>query len=163
MKPCDKKDIIWLTAMMLDADVYGGCSEDGMEKKRMVSYVTTLVSRPDIVVLPVIPGTMIHSFVQKTGVMWDIHTAIRRTCHATGKERVRLTREACIWMMRHKGARKFITHVPAGNRAGGIYAIACGLERAGVLTSAMLKDGKLIDIAVYQSKDTDIQTILGGF
>jgi hypothetical protein len=105
---------------------------------------------------------MIHSFVQKTGVMWDIHTAIRRNCPATGKERVQLTREACIWMIKNKGARKFTTHVPAGNRAAGIYAVACGMERVGVLTSAMMKGGKLIDMALYQSKDEDVQSIIGG-
>ncbi len=162
MKQCDKKDALWLTALMLDADVFGGCSEDGTEKKKMGSYVKTLLSRPDIVVMNVITGKMIHSFVRKNGVMWDIHTAISKKCEIGGKERVRLTREACAWMMKYKGARKFITHVPEGNRAAGIYAVACGLERVGVLTSAIRKGGVLVDMAVYQTRDEDIENVLRG-
>lgn len=163
MRVCDKKDTLWLTALMLDADVYGGCSEDGTEKKKMLGYVKTMLARPDIVIIAPVVGKMIHSFVRQTGVMYDIHTAMKKDCGLSGKERVQLTREACEWMIRHKGARKFITHVPAGNRAAGIYAVACGLVRVGVLTSAMKKDGVLVDMTLYQSQDKEINEIVKGF
>lgn len=162
MRLCDKKDALWLTALMLDGDIYGGCSEDGTEKHKMTAYVRNMLARPDMVVLAPVVGKMIHSFVRHTGVMWDIHTAIRKDCGIPGKERVMLTREACTWMMQHKGARKFITHVPAGNRAAGIYAVACGLERVGVLTSSIKKGGELVDMAIYQTKDEDIKKVLEG-
>lgn len=162
MRLCDKKDALWLSALMLDADVYGGCSEDGTEKHRMLAYVKNMLARPDLVVLAPVPGKMIHTFVRQTGVMWEIHTAIRKTCDIPGRERVRLSKEACIWMIKNRGARKIITHVPQGNRAAGIYAVACGLERVGVLTNAIKKDGVLLDMTLYQSKDRDVnQVILG--
>jgi len=162
MRVCDKKDALWLTALMLDGEVYAGCSEDGAVKSKMTTYVKHMLSMPDMVVLAPAPGKFIHTFHRKTNVMWEIHTAIRRDCGIPGKERVRLTREACKWMIVNKGARKFITHVPDGNRAAGIYAVACGLVRVGVLTSAMRKDGALIDVALYQTRDDDIQNVLGG-
>lgn len=160
MRLCDKRDENWLTALMLDADAFGGCSEDGTEKKKMKTYVRNMLSRPDLVVLTPAVGKMIHTFHRKTGVMYEIHTAIRRGCDISGKERIRLTRETCEWMIKHKGARKFITHVPAGNRAAGIYAVACGMVRVGVLTSAIKKDGILVDMALYQSRDEDIQRVV---
>ncbi len=162
MRECNKKDALWLTALMLDADVYGGCSEDGTVKSKMTTYVKSLLSRPDITVLSPVPGKMIHTFLRQNGVMYDIHTAMRKDCGIPGREKVRLTREACIWMIKRKGARKFTTHVPAGNRAAGIYAVACGRERVGVLTSAIRKGGKLLDMAIYQSKDEEIINIVGG-
>jgi hypothetical protein len=160
MRLCNKKDDNWLTALMLDADAFGGCSEDGVERHKMKTYVRNMLSRPDLVVLTPAPGKMIHTFHRKNGVMHEIHTAIRLGCDIPGKERVRLTRETCEWMIKHRGARKFITHVPAGNRAAGIYAVACGLVRVGVLTSAIKKDGILVDMALYQSRDEDIQEVV---
>ncbi len=162
MRLCDKKDALWLTALMLDAHIFAGCSEDGIAKTKMVSYVKNMLTLPDMVVLAPAPGKMIHTFQRKSGVMWEIHTAIRRDCEISGKERVQLTREACTWMMKNRGARKFITHVPAGNRAAGIYAIACGLVRVGVITKAMKKDGVLVDVTLYQTRDEDIENVLGG-
>lgn len=162
MKICTKKDALWLTALMLDPDVYAGSSEDGSVKSKMAGYVKTLLSRPDVVVIAPIVGKMVHTFVRQNSIMYEIHTAIKRDCEASGKEKVKLTREACTWMIKYRGARKFITHVPADNRAGGIYATACGLERVGVLTSAIKKGGELLDMALYQSKDEDIQQILRG-
>lgn len=165
MRLCDKKDALWLTALMLDSEIYGGCSEDGTEKHKMASYVKNMLARPDLVVLSPVPGKMIHTFhtfIRHTGVMWEIHTAIRRDCGIPGRERVQLTREACAWMIKNRGARKFITHVPEGNRAAGLYAAQCGMVRVGVLTSAMKKDGVLIDMALYQSQDADIKNVLGG-
>lgn len=162
MRLCDKRDALWLTALMLDAEVFAGCSEDGVTRNKMPTYVKNMLALPDMVVLAPVPGQMIHTFQRKTGVMYEIHTAIRRDCEIPGRERIQLTREACIWMMKNKGARKFITHVPAGNRAAGIYAVACGLVRVGVITSAMKKDGVLVDVTLYQSRDEDVQNILGG-
>lgn len=162
IRQCDKKDALWLAALMLEGEVFDGCSEDGVSKPRMVTYVKNMLSRQDMVVLTPAPGKMIHSFVRKTGVMWDIHTAIRRDCGIPGKDRVQMSRDACEWMIKKCGAKKFITHVPEGNRAAGIYARACGLVRAGVLTKAMMKNGRLVDLVIYQSKDEDIIS-LGGF
>jgi len=162
MRQCNKKDIKWLTALMLDADIFGACSEDGTVKSKMAAYIKTMLARPDIIVMAPVPGKMIHTFNRVNGVMYDIHTAIRKDSGISGKDKVRLTREACIWMIKTKGARKFLTHVPEGNRAAGIYAIACGLERVGVITKAMKKDGKLLDVTLYQSKDEEIQRILTG-
>ena len=162
MKVCNKTDTLWLTALMLDADIFGPCSEDGTVKHKMQAYIKTMLARPDITILAPVPGKMIHTFVQQGGVMYDIHTAIRKNCGLSGKEKIQLTREACIWMILKKGARKFITHVPAGNRAAGIYAVACGLERVGVLTHAMKKDGILLDMTIYQSRDRDINDIIIG-
>ena len=161
MRQCNKKDAKWLTALMLDADIYGACSEDGTVKSKMTSYVKNLLSRPDIIVMAPAPGKMIHTFNRVNGVMYDIHTAIRKDSGISGKDKVRLTREACIWMIKTKGARKFLTHVPEGNRAAGIYAIACGLERVGVISKAMKKGGKLLDVTLYQSRDADILNITG--
>lgn len=162
MRLCNKKDENWLTALMLDADIFGACSEDGMVKSKMKAYIKSMLSRPDITIISPAPGKMIHTFVRQNSIMYDIHTAIRKDCGLTGKEKIRLTREACIWMIRAKGARKFITHVPAGNRAAGIYAVACGLERVGTLTHAIRKDGLLRDMTLYQSKDSDINNIIIG-
>lgn len=159
---CGKKDIPWLTALMLDSDVFGACSEDGTDRKKVAGYVKNLIARPDITVIAPVIGKMIHTFVRQNGVLYDIHTAIRKNSGLSGRDKVKMTREACVWMIINKGARKFITHVPAGNRAAGIYAIACGLERVGVLTSAIKKDGSLLDMAIYQSRDEEIQEILGG-
>jgi hypothetical protein len=160
IKQCGKKDIGWISSMMQDEDVFNGCAEDGMERKNTVSYVKTLIGRDDVVVLCLVPGKMIHTFVRRTGVMWDIHTAISKKCELKGKERVKMTIAACTWMIKSKGARKFTTHVPEGNRAAGIYAIACGLERCGVLTSSIHKNGRLVDMTIYQTKDEDVLEIL---
>ncbi len=162
MRLCDKKDTVWLTAMMLDNKIFDGCSEDGTSKKSVFTMVKNLLARPDAVILAPVPGKMVHTFMRHTGVMWEIHTAIRKDCGITGRDRVRLTREACAWMVKNKGARKFITHVPKGNRAAGIYAKACGMERVGVLTKAIRKGGELLDMALYQSKDEDVTTVLRG-
>jgi len=160
MKVCNKTDTLWLTALMLDADIFGPCSEDGTVKHKMQAYIKTMLARPDITILAPVPGQMIHTFVRQNGVLYEIHTAIRKSCELSGKEKVFLTREACTWMVKKKGVRKFITHVPAGNRAAGIYAVACGLERVGVLTNAIKKDGILLDMTLYQSKDRDINNII---
>ena len=162
MRICDKRDHKWLTALMLDADIFGACSEDGTERKKMATYVKNLIARPDITIIAPAPGKMIHTFVRQTSVMYDIHTAIRKNCGLTGKEKIQLTREACTWMILKKGARKFITHVPEGNRAAGIYAVACGLTRVGVLTHSMKKDGILLDMTLYQSRDRDINNAIIG-
>lgn len=162
MKLCNQEDALWLTALLLDADVYGGCSEDGMDQSQTLSQVKSMLSRPDITVMAPIPGKMMHSFIRQNGVMHDIHTAIKKDCGVSGKEKVQLTREACAWMIKNAGARKFTTHVPAGNRAAGIYAVACGLERVGVLTSAMKKGGVLLDVAIYQSRDEDVKQVMEG-
>lgn len=157
-----KKDEKWLTALMLDDEVFAGCSEDGIEKKVLVAYVRNILCSPDFTVIAPVVGKMVHTFQRKTGVMYEIHTAIRRDCGIPGKERVRLTREACAWMIKNRGVRKFITHVPADNRAAGIYAVACGLERVGVVTKCIRKNGVLLDMTLYQSKDEDIEQVLGG-
>ena len=162
MKECNKKDALWLTALMLDADVYGGSSEDGTVKSKMLAYVKNMIARPDIIIIAPVPGKMIHTFVRQNSILYDIHTAIKKDSGLTGKEKVRLTREACTMMVRNKGARKFTTHVPTDNRAAGIYAIACGLERVGVISSAIKKNGVLLDMVLYQSKDEDIQNVLRG-
>lgn len=162
MRLCTKKDHAWLTALMLDADVFGGCSEDGTVKSKMPTYVKSLLARPNITVIAPVPGKMIHTFVRQNGVLAEIHTAIKKSCELSGKERVEHTRAACIWMIKNRGVRKFITHVPAGNRAAGLYAVACGLERVGVLTSAFKKGGELLDLTLYQSKDSEIQKVLEG-
>jgi hypothetical protein len=162
MKQCDKNDAKWLTALMLDADVFGACSEDGTERGKMAAYVKNLLARPDIVVVAPVPGKMIHTFNRQNGVLYDIHTAIRKNSGLSGREKINLTREACIWMIKTKGARKFITHVPEGNRAAGIYAVACGLHRVGVMTKSMKKNGALLDVTIYQSNDEEIQNIIKG-
>ena len=162
MRLCNKKDELWLTALMLDADIFGACSEDGTVKSKMRAYIKGMLSRPDIIILAPVPGKMIHTFIRQNGILYDIHTAIRKDCGLTGREKIQLTRDACIWMVKNRGARKFITHVPAGNRAAGIYARACGLERVGVLTHAIKKDGILLDMTLYQSKDRDINNITSG-
>ena len=160
MKVCNKKDILWLTALMLDADIFGPCSEDGTVKRKMSAYIKTMLARPDITILAPVPGKMIHTFVRQNGVLYEIHTAIRKNSGLGGKEKVRLSRDACAWMVKNKGVRKFITHVPEGNRAAGIYAVACGMERVGVLSNAIKKDGILLDMTLYQSKDRDINNII---
>lgn len=147
---------------MLDGDIYGGCAEDGHDKKKMLGYVKNMLARPDIVIVAPVPGKMLHTFVRQTSAMFDIHTAIKKESGLSGREKVKLTRDACTWMIKSKGARKFTTHVPAGNRAAGIYAVACGLERVGVLTSAIRKNGSLLDMVLYQSKDSEVNVIVGG-
>lgn len=161
MRQCDKRDITWLTALMLDADIFGACSEDGTEKKKMAGYIRAMMARPDIVIVSPAPLKMVHTFQRHSGVMWEIHTAIKRNSGLSGREKINLTRDTCKWMIRTKGARKFITHVPAGNRAAGIYAVACGLTRVGIITSAIQKGGELIDMALYQSVDEDIKNARG--
>jgi hypothetical protein len=162
MRICDKRDALWLAALMLDAEIFAACSEDGVTKAKMATYAKQMLAAPDMVVIAPVPGKMVHTFHRKTGVMWEIHTAIRQDCGIPGKEKVRLTREACTIMIRQKGARKFITHVPEGNRAAAIYAVACGLERVGVLTRALKRNGQLLDMTLYQSRDEDILKILEG-
>ena len=162
MRICDKRDALWLAALMLDSEIFAACSEDGVTKSKMTTYARQMLAAPDMVVIAPVPGQMVHTFHRKTGVMWEIHTAIRQNCGVAGRDRVRLSREACAMMIRTRGARKFITHVPEGNRAAAIYAVACGMERVGVLTGAIKRDGKLIDLTLYQSKDEDIKSILEG-
>lgn len=162
MRICDKRDALWLAAMMLDREIFAACSEDGVTKSKMTTYAKQMLAAPDMVVIAPVPGKMVHTFHRKTGVMWEIHTAIRQDCGIPGKERVRLTREACTLMIRTRGARKFITHVPEGNRAAAIYAVACGLERVGVLTKALRRNGSLLDLTLYQSRDEDVMSVLEG-
>jgi hypothetical protein len=163
MRVCTKKnDEKWITCLMQEDEIFAGSSEDGIDRKVLVAYVRNILRSPDFTVIAPVVGKMIHTFQRRTGVMYEIHTAIRRNCGIPGKERVRLTREACTWMIKNYGVRKIITHVPADNRAAGIYAVACGLERVGVVTKCIRKNGVLLDMTLYQSKDEDIEQVLGG-
>ncbi|MBE0584136.1 MAG: DUF2824 family protein, partial [Desulfofustis sp.] len=151
MRRCDKKDLNWLTAMMLDSHIFGACSEDGMTKHNTRAYVAKLLSNPNIIVLTPAPGKMIHTFQIHTRVMAEVHTAIRKNCGISGKDKVAMSRKAAEYMVTKHGIRKFITYVPEGNRAGGLYARMCGMERVGVLTSSISQGGKLRDMTLYQS------------
>ncbi len=156
MKICTSKDALWLTALMLNEKVFRGCSEDGFDKKQVASHVKSMLNTPGIVVLAPVPGKMVHTFVQKSRVMYEIHAAFHPKLELSGKDRVKLTRKACVFMI-HRGARKFVTHIPENNRPAAHYAVACGLERACVLTKAMKRGGRLVDAILYQSRDEDIE------
>jgi hypothetical protein len=160
IQQCGKKDVVWLSSMMMDDDIFDGCSEDGSEKKGLLKHIASMVSRDDVVVLSLIPGKMIQTFVRRNGVMWDIHIAISKKCTLSGKERLELSHDACAWMVHHRGARKFAAQIPKTNRAAQRYAAACGLQRAGMLTSAIRKNGIMVDMVIYQSCEDDMKKLL---
>ncbi len=146
--------------MMMDGDIFEDCSEDGIEKKGLMRHIAGMVSRDDIVVLSLIPGKMIQTFVRQNGVMWNIHLAISKKCTLSGKERLGLSHDACEWMVHHRGARKFVAQIPKTNRAAQRYAAACGLQRVGTLTSAIRKNGVMVDMVMYQSCEGDVKKLL---
>ncbi|MBV5329130.1 MAG: hypothetical protein JZU65_16135 [Chlorobium sp.] len=146
--------------MMLDDEIFANCSDDSMEKKKIPGYVRNLLTNEGIVVLEIIPGKMIQTFVRQTGVMWNVHIAISKKCKLTGAERMQLSEDACNWMVHIRGARKFVANIPRYNKCALRFAAACGMKRTGVLTSAIRKNGALVDMVVYQSTDDAVQKLV---
>ena len=158
---CTTRDIPWLTKLLSDPEVMFYCSDDGVAKKRHIKrHVEAIIGRPDITTLSPAPGKMVLSFVARNAVMHEMHIAVRPDCGLSGREIKAHTEAACAWMIRNRGARKIIAEIPSYNLEACRMAAAGGLQRAGVLTSAFLKGGKLHDLIVYQSRDEDVQRIL---
>lgn len=157
---CTKRDITWLTALLSDKEVFFYCSDDGVSTKQIKRHVETILSRPDIVVLSPVPGKMVMSFMMQNAAMWDFHTIVRPGSGMKGKEIKEAVLKCCAWMIKNKGARKFMTRVPAYNREAMLMAAAGGMVRACTLTSAFLKQGKLHDLVIYQSRDEDVQKLM---
>jgi len=101
------------------------------------------------------------TFVAQNAVLWDVHVVVRPEMKMSARIIKMAVSDACRWIARVRGAKKFVMHIPEFNKRAMAMAAAGGMVRVGVLQNAFLKKGELHNLVIYQSTDEEFCRLMG--
>ena len=160
MRVCTQQDATALSLILADGDTFNSCGDDGLGKKNIKKSIQKMLANPSVTVLIPKNGVVV-SFVKQNAIMHELHVIMTKRCQFNFAERVQAARDAAQWMIRNRGARKFIAQIPEYNRGARILAVKVGLSFLGRLEKSFQKNGKLHDLMVFQSDINDVLILKG--
>ena len=146
IKRCTIEDVEAVNRIMRHRDIYPQSIDDGCPQNPVDFDVEPILKNESVYFL----GWRIDEawaglwmFKPWNSTTYEIHTCVLPPFR--GKAAIHAAKDAGDWMFENTQCRKVVTLVPEDNRAALLYALATGMEKEGLVTNSILKDGDLLD------------------